>query len=441
MRFNSIFLILALLITVVAVDNVYADIQSKGNSDAVTRIFRATDQDLLYDQFDSIGANCWTAQNFETDFDAYDSEMADDFTIPAGEQWTIEQVLLLGVYYNCAPCGPAASVHITFYNDAAGMPGTVAAGPYDIVPTLDTLGSYILDVTAAPILTEGPYWVGVYVNMDYLVGGQWGWCENDILHGYNAMWQNPGGGFLTGCATWGVPATCFADPTSGPDFLFQLYGASEVTVDPCSDYTSFLTRCTASGMVQARAVLRDNIAHSGEMVTFQIDETLYMATIGDNGVSSRASISISGLGAGDHAVSLVDPPSCFDPRVVTCLMAKESANQEWEADEARWAAESRKTETQATPTATKLLGNYPNPFNPTTAISYQLSADNWVALRIYNTLGEEVATLVNEFQTAGYKSATWNGRNDAGSSVASGIYIYRLTTGNVVKSEKMMFMK
>ena len=62
-------------------------------------------------------------------------------------------------------------------------------------------------------------------------------------------------------------------------------------------------------------------------------------------------------------------------------------------------------------------------------------------MKIYNTLGEEVATLVNEFQTAGYKSATWNGRNDAGSTVASGIYIYRLTTGNVVKSEKMMFMK
>jgi hypothetical protein len=120
---------------------------------------------------------------------------------------------------------------------------------------------------------------------------------------------------------------------------------------------------------------------------------------------------------------------CFSPVVTSCAAAGEKADIDWDELDAN------------VPLEAGLLGNYPNPFNPTTAISYQLSTDSWVVLKIYNTLGEEVASLVDEFQNAGYRSATWNGRNDAGSSVASGIYIYRLTTGNVVTSEKMMFMK
>jgi len=210
----------------------------------------------------------------------------------------------------------------------------------------------------------------------------------------------------------------------------------EIAPEVCDDFSAFLTRCTNAGVVQARATLSMNIEHSGETVLFQIDETVYPAVIGDNGTSSRASISVGGLGSGDHTVSVIDPAECFDPIVVTCPTLGK-ADAEWEADDARWAAEAR----PEIPAATKLLGNYPNPFNPTTSISYQLSADGWVTLKIYNTLGEEVATLVNEFQAAGTKSAVWNGRNDVGNQVASGIYIYRLSTGDVVTSEKMMFVK
>ncbi|MDH4070064.1 MAG: DUF4397 domain-containing protein [Ignavibacteria bacterium] len=85
--------------------------------------------------------------------------------------------------------------------------------------------------------------------------------------------------------------------------------------------------------------------------------------------------------------------------------------------------------------------NFPNPFNPSTTIRYALPQDAQVNIAIYNALGQEVATLVDEFQSAGYQSVVWNGTNDFGQSVASGLYIYRMQAGETVMTNKMMFMK
>ena len=93
------------------------------------------------------------------------------------------------------------------------------------------------------------------------------------------------------------------------------------------------------------------------------------------------------------------------------------------------------------PQETKLVGSYPNPFNPSTTIQYVLGHESHVSLKVYNSVGEEVATLVNEFQGAGTKTVTWNGKNNSGSSVASGLYIYTLEAGSTVLSEKVLLMK
>ncbi|GAB4293228.1 MAG: hypothetical protein Kow0098_14050 [Ignavibacteriaceae bacterium] len=85
--------------------------------------------------------------------------------------------------------------------------------------------------------------------------------------------------------------------------------------------------------------------------------------------------------------------------------------------------------------------NYPNPFNPTTNITYSIPDDRNVSLRIYNSLGEEVATLVNQYQKAGRYSAQWNGTNHSGDKVSSGIYIYRLVAGDFVQERKMILTK
>ncbi len=94
------------------------------------------------------------------------------------------------------------------------------------------------------------------------------------------------------------------------------------------------------------------------------------------------------------------------------------------------------------PTVYALDQNYPNPFNPTTSIHYQLPKTSAVSLVIYNMLGQPIRTLISgQQQEANYYSVTWDGTNDLGQAVSSGMYIYRLQAGDFVATKKMMFLK
>ncbi|MBX2993095.1 MAG: T9SS type A sorting domain-containing protein [Bacteroidetes bacterium] len=84
----------------------------------------------------------------------------------------------------------------------------------------------------------------------------------------------------------------------------------------------------------------------------------------------------------------------------------------------------------------RLEQNYPNPFNPTTAISYQLSAVGHVTLKVFDVLGREVATLVDEVKHAGRYSAFFDA-----TGLPSGVYFYRLTAGSQVETKRMMVLK
>ena len=91
--------------------------------------------------------------------------------------------------------------------------------------------------------------------------------------------------------------------------------------------------------------------------------------------------------------------------------------------------------------------NYPNPFNPSTVIRYSLPAESNVTLKIYDILGEEVRTLVDGVQDAGYQSAEWNATNNNGASLPSGIYICRIQAASLANGKeffqvrKMLLMK
>lgn len=88
-----------------------------------------------------------------------------------------------------------------------------------------------------------------------------------------------------------------------------------------------------------------------------------------------------------------------------------------------------------------LSQNYPNPFNPVTQIRYTLPQNTNVQLKIYDILGREIKTLVNSEQPAGGYIIEWNGTNNFGAQVASGMYIYRIVAGKFVQTKKMMFLK
>ena len=95
----------------------------------------------------------------------------------------------------------------------------------------------------------------------------------------------------------------------------------------------------------------------------------------------------------------------------------------------------------AAPMAVKLTGNYPNPFNPSTTLSFSLPDTRLIRLEIFNLKGQRVKTLASGELASGKHSYVWNGMDDNGRPVSSGVYLYRLQAGDFSASRKMMLMK
>ena len=97
--------------------------------------------------------------------------------------------------------------------------------------------------------------------------------------------------------------------------------------------------------------------------------------------------------------------------------------------------------TIVSPEGYQLNQNYPNPFNPTTTISYNIPQANHVVLKVYDIQGKEITTLVNEQKSSGQHHISWDGKDNNGLNVTSGLYVYKLIAGDVVKSNKMILVK
>ena len=107
----------------------------------------------------------------------------------------------------------------------------------------------------------------------------------------------------------------------------------------------------------------------------------------------------------------------------------------------RWYTGTKVVRLEPIPERFALHQNYPNPFNPITTIEYDLPKDAHVYLVIYDILGRKIRTLVSGMQPAGYAEVRWNGTDDWGNKVGSGIYFYRIETGKFSKTHKMVLMK
>ena len=151
----------------------------------------------------------------------------------------------------------------------------------------------------------------------------------------------------------------------------------------------------------------------------------------ENGKLKIAMAGINPLVDGDLAVIEL---SLKNKESVVSLQGSVKMNDELDAT-------MKPVELREIPTKFNLSQNYPNPFNPTTNINYAIPQDANVNLTVYNVLGQAVKTIVNVQQKAGYYSVRWDGSNETGSKVSSGMYIYRITAGNYTHSIKMNLIK
>jgi hypothetical protein len=181
--------------------------------------FPKAPQVVLYDQYDNASLIGTFSVTF-TDIPPFNSDLADDFVVPAGQTWNVQSIDADGVYLGP---GPANSFNVFFYADNGGLPGTQVYSavnqPFSVVGSTFTVA-----LPSMAVLTEGTYWVEIQANMTFLPNGAWVWRDRTVQSNQGAAWQNPGGGFGV-CPTWTLKTTCIPI-TGGPDQVFRLNGTT-----------------------------------------------------------------------------------------------------------------------------------------------------------------------------------------------------------------------
>src|SRR5262245_26702041 len=198
-----------------------------------------TPGNVLHNQYDNFSTEQTPnipSQDAETALDFFDSQAADDFIVPAGQTWQVNEVDVLGEYDST---GPAASFHVFFYENGAGdLPGTLVANRLENPYTGSS--DFIITLTQPVTLSEGHYWVSVQARQDITQAGFWLWHNRTVQANLGAAWQNAGNGFGTGCVVWIRRVTCAVLQQTAPDQVFRLIG-TVVTVTPTPTPTSTAT--------------------------------------------------------------------------------------------------------------------------------------------------------------------------------------------------------
>jgi hypothetical protein len=199
---------------------------------AVGGVFAVPDAagaETLFDHTPSVIGFHPTIQDFETTFDDDDSFAADDFTVPAGETWTPQRVLVDGRKPTDAGPGTTSTVNFALYATQGTLPGGPAL--YSMQLTADAGTPYPdfdLALPSAPALGPGTYWLEAQPVMDF--GAEmnyWFWGTAPDQRGNPAVYRNPGGGFNSDCMSFGLLTDCVAGVTN-PDLAFRVEGTRVV---------------------------------------------------------------------------------------------------------------------------------------------------------------------------------------------------------------------
>ncbi len=214
----------------------------------------------------------------------------------------------------------------------------------------------------------------------------------------------------------------------------------------CTDISAFQSACI-NGHLKMRVVFGETAQWAGSEIAFIVDsaDTLTTTIIGHpSGTRARASL-IMAASPGLHTVELAIPDCGLGVLTVDCSTSEALAEGEWEEtdelvgirDGEFMDSGGRTHVSEEMSGRTVLIGNHPNPFNPSTTIDYTLSGSSYVRLEVFNTLGERVRVLRDgTVQEAGSHSVVFDAQG-----LPSGIYFYRLQAGDFVETRKLVLMR
>ncbi len=180
---------------------------------------------VLYDQTDNASGDGAPVQNFETAYDAYDGEGADDFVVPAGG-WTLTEADL--VTSTNGPFTGTTTATVNIYPDAAGAPGASPVCSFPGETATVGAATTTIPLTGGCSLGAGTYWLAVQIDLDFATNGQIFWSDRSTQSNSGGVWRNPGDGFGSGCTNWDTLVNCGVGGNNTtntfPDYLFQLVG-------------------------------------------------------------------------------------------------------------------------------------------------------------------------------------------------------------------------
>jgi hypothetical protein len=250
---------------------------------------------------------------------------------------------------------------------------------------------------------------------------------------------------------FGCPAGRNTCPSPGDD---PIYNFMDYTDDDCMDH---FTGGQSTRMDEQMALYRPTIVGGGggtgdppvitstpntsaaikEPYSYDADNTVDVTGTPPftfEVVSGPRGFDIDGSGE----ISWTPKPNQSGPQSVEIRVSNSAGSdtQSWTI-----AVAGRSAAVSANALTTEIRGNYPNPFNPTTTIEYAVGTTGRVTLNVYNVRGELVRTLVEKDHATGVFRVEWDGRDNAGNALSSGIYFTRLVTGQLVQTRKMVLMK
>ena len=309
-----------------------------------------------------------------------------------------------------------------------------SAAPEIPIPTYPTGGLVVL--TADPVL-------------NWAVNAQYTDLEFEALYATSDATTDGvlDGGISTGWTT--NLATNLSGLTPGAIYYWQVRSQNASTHSNTSDYSSVQYFVVSGGAAPVMAILGSPVAGA---VIADIEPTLswilptqstsqlnYEVEIADNKAMNAAQ-RIEDLTSNNVKVTLPAGKKYYwrvRSKTDNGDYSYYTGSGEFEIDQSITDVEPE----SELPTEFRVSQNYPNPFNPSTTIKFALPASEKVSVKIYDMLGREVATLLNTQLEAGNHQVVWNGQNNYGSIVSTGVYFYRVVSGNNIVVKKMLLMK